>query len=70
MKPLKQLQEIQTTIRRLRRFRHSSNTSEDVKDEWVKLTVTFEWEAGDVIDSGDVAVSFQSREHQWRRHFR
>ena len=29
-----------------------------VKDEWVNLTVTFAWEAGDVTDSGEVAVSF------------
>ena len=34
------------------------NTSANVKDEWVKLTVVFEWEEGDVIDTGDVAVSF------------
>ena len=29
-----------------------------LKDEWVKLMVTFSWEAGNVIDSGEVAVSF------------
>ena len=28
-------------------------------DEWVKLMVTFTWEAGDVTDSGEVAVSFE-----------
>ena len=33
-------------------------TGADDKDEWVKLPVTFEWESGDVIDSGEVAVSF------------
>ena len=29
-----------------------------LKEEWVKLMVTFSWEAGNVIDSGEVAVSF------------
>ena len=33
-------------------------TADDVADERVDLTVTFEWEAGDVTDSGEVAVSF------------
>ena len=33
-------------------------TADDVADELVDLTVTFEWEAGDVTDSGEVAVSF------------
>ena len=33
-------------------------TGANDRDEWVKLTVTFEWEAGDVTDSGEVAVSF------------
>ena len=33
-------------------------TDPALKDEWVKLTVTFSWEAGNVIDSGEVAVSF------------
>ena len=35
-----------------------TNTNPALKDEWVNLTVTFEWEAGDVTDSGEVAVSF------------
>ena len=29
-----------------------------LKEEWVKLMVAFSWEAGNVIDSGEVAVSF------------
>ena len=33
-------------------------TDPALKDEWVKLMVTFSWEAGNVIDSGEVAVSF------------
>ena len=33
-------------------------TDKDLKEEWVKLMVTFSWEAGNVIDSGEVAVSF------------
>ena len=33
-------------------------TADDVADERVDLTVTFEWGAGDVTDSGEVAVSF------------
>ena len=33
-------------------------TADDVADERVDLTVTFEWEAGDMTDSGEVAVSF------------
>ena len=33
-------------------------TGAGVKDEWVKLTVTFKWKSGDVIDTGEVAVSF------------
>jgi hypothetical protein len=33
-------------------------TDDTLKEEWVKLMVTFSWEAGNVIDSGEVAVSF------------
>ena len=33
-------------------------TDPTLKEEWVKLMVTFSWEAGNVIDSGEVAVSF------------
>ena len=33
-------------------------TDAEVKEEWVKLTVMFEWEAGNVVDSGEVVVSF------------
>ena len=33
-------------------------TDPALKEEWVKLMVTFSWEAGNVIDSGEVAVSF------------
>ena len=33
-------------------------TDDELKGEWVKLTVTFSWEAGNVIDSGELAVSF------------
>ena len=29
-----------------------------LKEEWVKLTVTFEWASGSVVDSGEVVVSF------------
>ena len=35
-----------------------SATSDDLADEAVELVVTFEWEAGDVVDSGEVDVSF------------
>ena len=35
-----------------------SATAADLADEAVELMVTFEWEAGDVVDSGEVAVSF------------
>ena len=35
-----------------------NTTDNELKEEWVKLTVTFSWEAGNVIDSGEVAVSF------------
>ena len=35
-----------------------SATADDLADEAVELMVTFEWEAGDVVDSGEVDVSF------------
>ena len=52
------MKEWPTPIRRFWTVKGYINTSEDIKDQWVKLPVLFEWEAGDVIDSGDVAVSF------------
>ena len=36
----------------------SATADPDLADEAVELKVTFEWEAGDVVDSGEVDVSF------------